>query len=61
MADPITALKRTLRERVENMEKDLAMGTAEDFAAYKEKCGEISGVKYAISEVENLRSLYEVD
>lgn len=61
MADPFTALKRVLHERIDQLQQELAMGNAEDHAAYKATCGEIAGIKYAISELEHLRSRYEVD
>ena len=39
---------RTLRERIANLEADLLKGGASDFASYRDKVGELRGLKTAV-------------
>lgn len=48
-----------LKKEVERNSEDLAMGGAKSFDAYREKCGFIRGLNYAISEITRLEQVAE--
>lgn len=51
-ADPwVYAFGRTMREKLEQLESQLVLGGATDYAAYRELVGEIRGIQNCMAEL----------
>ena len=61
MSDWHYALKRALTKRIESLEKEVANGSCENWAEYQRMCGEVTGLKHALFELQDLHNRVEQD
>ena len=57
----IEALRKKIRENMNNYTDDMAGGQCTDFAAYKELCGVVRGLAYAERHLLDLAKLASED
>ena len=61
VSDFIEAMRKKLRDDMNNYTDDLANGQCTDFAAYKELCGVIRGLAFAERHLLDLADLLKED
>lgn len=54
-----SVLIKKCKDQAEALKESLARGKAKSFEEYKETCGSIRGLEYAIKEIEDLSRNYE--
>lgn len=52
-------LTESCKSKIDALKESLARGSARNFEEYKEACGSIRGLEYAIKEIEDLSRNYE--